>query len=104
MAVHEDEKALAVDIGNAVRVFRQARGWGVRHLAKVSGVSLGAVCYVECGKQVPNVRTLVQIFQTLGLGVTLELRPRTPADAVYFERGLAGPSATERAEEAAECA
>jgi len=87
MDVAPEEKTLAADIGHAVRVFRRARGWGIRHLALMSRVSLGTVCYVERGKQVPNVRTLVQIFQTLGLGVTLELRPRTVEDAAYFERG-----------------
>jgi transcriptional regulator with XRE-family HTH domain len=77
---------MAAEIGHAVRVFRQAKGLRIKQLAQLSGVSPGAVCYVEQGKQIPNVRTLVQLLQVLGLAVTLELRPRSREDAAVFEQ------------------
>ena len=70
----EDEPATSADerrreeineIGRAVKVARNGRGWSLRRLAEVAGLSASLLSAVETGKIVPTVGSLFAISDAL---------------------------------------
>jgi transcriptional regulator with XRE-family HTH domain/quercetin dioxygenase-like cupin family protein len=74
------------DVGARLRRDREARGVGVRELARRIGVSPSLISAIELGKANPSIGTLYQIVDELGLSV----------DELMLETG-ATPAAGERA-------
>ena len=54
------------EIGRAVKVARNSRGWSLRRLASDAGVSASLVSAIETGKIVPTVGSLFAISDALG--------------------------------------
>ncbi len=59
--------AVLGDLGRAVRSLRQARGWSIRELARISGLSERFVSDVEGGRTNISVASLVGLSQALGV-------------------------------------
>jgi len=79
------------DVGARLRRDREARGVGVRELARRIGVSPSLISAIELGKANPSIGTLYQIVDELGLSVD-ELMLETGGRAPVVQRGAAGGS------------
>lgn len=58
-----------MEIGATIRKQRQARGFSVRELARLTGFSPSAISQIETGKSVPNILTMKAIADALGISV-----------------------------------
>jgi len=56
-----------VDIGNAIKKERMNRDFSIRDLAEKSGLSPGAISKIENNKTIPNVITMKNIANAMGL-------------------------------------
>jgi transcriptional regulator with XRE-family HTH domain len=65
------------DIGASLRSVREARGMGLRELARRVGVSASAISQIETGRSRPSVETLYSIVQELGIALD-DLFPGEP--------------------------
>lgn len=65
----DQEAALAIAIGQRVRLKRQAQGWTLDRLAGAAGVSRRMLINVEQGAANPSVGTLLRISDALGVGL-----------------------------------
>ncbi len=50
-----------------LRTAREARGIGIRQLAKDANVDLGYLSKIERGLSVPSIKTLIRIMRALGM-------------------------------------
>ncbi|MDW5596537.1 XRE family transcriptional regulator [Conexibacter stalactiti] len=77
------------DVGARLRRDREARGVGVRELARRIGVSPSLISAIELGKANPSIGTLYQIVDELGLSVD-ELMREGGGDAALAGGASAG--------------
>ncbi len=59
-----------IDLGQRIRKERQAKGWSLKKLSGLIGVSIMTLQRIETGKVSPSVDLLVEIAYQLGLPVT----------------------------------
>jgi transcriptional regulator with XRE-family HTH domain len=59
-----------MDIGKAVKTQRIAKGLSVRDLASVTGLSPGSISKIENGINIPNVITMKNIANAMGVAVS----------------------------------
>lgn len=59
-----------IDLGKRIRKERQAKGWSLKKLSGLIGVSIMTLQRIETGKVSPSVDLLVEISYQLGLAVT----------------------------------
>ncbi len=62
--------ATSIDVGERLRVLREQRGLSQRELAAASGLSPNALSQIERGTVSPNVSTLNQLADALGIHIT----------------------------------
>lgn len=75
-------------VGQQLQQARRHRGWSLRQLADVSGLSLTTVHQVETGRTSPGLGTLVSVATALGIPVgALFDDHRPPAPAVHVAAG-----------------
>lgn len=58
------------ELGQTIRGQRQARGWSLKKLSNLIGVSIMTLQRIETGKVSPSVELLIEIAYQLGLPVT----------------------------------
>lgn len=75
----EDDTALALRLGNALRRHRVERGWTQARLAEAAEISVNHVSYIERGERLPSVPMLVQLARALRI-TSSELLGETPTD------------------------
>lgn len=91
------------DVGARLRRDREARGVGVRELARRIGVSPSLISAIELGKANPSIGTLYQIVDELNLSVDeLMLEGATDADTVVRRAGASGGTPADHLTRAAE--
>lgn len=61
-------------IGASIRAARESKGWSIRELAEMSGVTYSNLCNIENGRYSVGIDVLQKIGDQLGLQVTLEER------------------------------
>jgi transcriptional regulator with XRE-family HTH domain len=66
---------LAADVGERVRLAREAAGLSQRELATRMGTSQAAVARLEAGGVGATLTTLYRVAAALGMEVSIELRP-----------------------------
>ena len=66
VTVEERRREEISEIGRAVKVARNARGWSLRRLAENAGLSASLLSAVETGKIVPTVGSLFAISDAFG--------------------------------------
>ena len=71
-----DATRLAIDVGDSVRVAREAAGLSQRQLAARMGTSQAAVARLEAGGVGATLTTLQKVATALGLQVTVDLTRR----------------------------
>ena len=59
-------RTLSIGVGQAVREFRQERGLMLKTLAKMLGITSGALSHLECGNRKINLDLLEKIARKLG--------------------------------------
>ncbi len=62
-------------VGYLVMALRKRRGWSQAKLAKEAKVYRNGVKAVESGKGNPTLATLTKLFDALGYGIEIKLRP-----------------------------
>ena len=62
--------ATSIDVGERLRVLREQRGLSQRELAAASGLSPNALSQIERSNVSPNVSTLNQLADALGIHIT----------------------------------
>ena len=62
--------ATSIDVGERLRVLREQRGLSQRELAAASSLSPNALSQIERGNVSPNVSTLNQLADALGIHIT----------------------------------
>ena len=62
-----------VSIGRQLREAREAKGWTLRYLAKLTGIAFNHIGRIEQGKYNVTIDTLAVIADALGLGLELTL-------------------------------
>jgi ribosome-binding protein aMBF1 (putative translation factor) len=70
---------LAFELGAAVRVLREQRGWSQAQLAQASGMTQSAVARFEAGGTTPTLPVLERLARALDMDLAVEFRPRTAA-------------------------
>lgn len=70
---------LAYELGRAVRVMREARGWSQNDLAREAGMTQSAVARFEAGGTVPTLPVIERLANALDAEVEVRLTPRAPA-------------------------
>lgn len=60
---------LTIQIGNKIKSIRKENGWKVGELAEKSGMSIAMISKIENGRVIPTLPSLLQIIQTLNLGI-----------------------------------
>jgi transcriptional regulator with XRE-family HTH domain len=74
--------ALREHVGAALKRAREARGWSVSELGRVSGIAKATLSALEAGKANPTLETLWAISGPLGLSVGELLEPAEPTLAI----------------------
>lgn len=59
-----------MDIGKAIKTQRMLKGLSAKDLANMTGLSAGAISKIENGKNVPNVITMKNIADAMGVSVS----------------------------------
>lgn len=87
----DQEAALAIAIGQRVRLKRQAQAWTLDRLAGEAGVSRRMLINVEQGAANPSVGTLLKISDALGIGLPalVELPEQAPVKVTRHGEGVA---------------
>jgi len=62
--------AISVDVGERLRMLREARSISIRGLAAKSGLSANALSMIERGRTSPSVSTLYKLADALGTSIT----------------------------------
>jgi transcriptional regulator with XRE-family HTH domain/quercetin dioxygenase-like cupin family protein len=88
-----DGSSEANGLGARLRSMRQARGLGVRELARRLDVSPSAISQIETGKIQPSVRTLYALAAEFGVSMNEALFDEAPARPDSTASGEAGPAA-----------
>lgn len=84
-------EATSVDVGNRLRELRETRGFSMRTLATLSGLSANALSMIERGKTSPSVSTLYRLADALGVPVTDFFSAETTRKRVVFIKADARP-------------
>jgi ribosome-binding protein aMBF1 (putative translation factor) len=69
------EAQLAAQVGERIRIAREAAGFSQRDLARRMGTSQAAIGRLEAGGVGATLTTLQRVATALGLEVSVELRP-----------------------------
>lgn len=69
------EETVKRSVGYLVVALRKRKGWSQVRLAKEAGVYRNGVKAVESGKGNPTIATLVKLFDALGYGLEIKLKP-----------------------------
>lgn len=69
MSYTEQEQAILIKLGNAIRAARKARGWSQEELAFQAGLDRTYIGSVERGERNIAALNLVKIAAVLGVGV-----------------------------------
>jgi transcriptional regulator with XRE-family HTH domain len=69
MSYTEQEQAILIKLGNAIREARKAKGWSQEELAFQAGLDRTYIGSVERGERNIAALNLVKIATVLGLGV-----------------------------------
>lgn len=56
---------MSIDIGNTIRIIRQAKGLRLKEVAQAASVSMPFVCLVEKGEREPSLTVLRRIAKAL---------------------------------------
>ncbi|MEJ2012231.1 MAG: XRE family transcriptional regulator [Anaerolineales bacterium] len=62
--------AISVDVGIRLRQLREDRGYSIRELARLSGLSANALSLIERGRSSPSVSTLYKVSDALDVPIT----------------------------------
>jgi transcriptional regulator with XRE-family HTH domain len=63
-------EAVSVDVGIRLRQLREDRGYSIRELARLSGLSANALSLIERGRSSPSVSTLYKVSGALDVPIT----------------------------------
>jgi transcriptional regulator with XRE-family HTH domain len=75
-------------LGHKIRSIREARGWSLRRLSSISGVSVAAVQKIEAGTVSPSLLSVVAIVDALGASLDQLISvSRAPDKTVTVVRG-----------------
>lgn len=69
MSYTEQEQAILIKLGNAIRAARKARGWSQEELAFQAGLDRTYIGSIERGERNIAALNLVKIAAVLGVGV-----------------------------------
>jgi ribosome-binding protein aMBF1 (putative translation factor) len=70
---------LAHELGHAVRVLREEKGWSQRELAAAARMTQPAVARFEAGGTTPTLPVLERLASALDAELVVRLGPRSPA-------------------------
>jgi transcriptional regulator with XRE-family HTH domain len=74
------------DVGGRIRFFREQRGFSLRKLSDLSGVSINAISLIERGENSPTVASLHALANALAVGITDLFRSAEETRAVFVPR------------------
>ncbi|NPV07046.1 MAG: helix-turn-helix domain-containing protein [Anaerolineae bacterium] len=72
------------DVGQRIRMLREARGLSLRALAERSGVAVNTVSLIERGQSSPTVSTLHRLAGALGVRIVDFFGPQEEQNVVYL--------------------
>src|SRR5512139_3780201 len=76
----------SIDVGSRLRELRQERGFSLRNLARISGLSTNALSMIERSRTSPSVSTLYKIADALGVPITAFFRLEPPRRNIVFRK------------------
>lgn len=78
---------MTMTLGDLIAIARECKGWTLRDLETVSGVSNALISQIETGKVAsPGFATVVSIVDALGISVERAARTvRPPTQVLYRE-------------------
>jgi transcriptional regulator with XRE-family HTH domain len=81
-----ENKEQAMDVGSRLRELRQERGFSMRSLARLSGLSTNALSMIERGQTSPSVSTLYKLSEALEIPITAFFRTEPPRQVIVFRK------------------
>lgn len=79
-------EAKSVNIGMSLRQMREEKGFSIRNLATLSGLSANAISMIERNKTSPSVSTLYKLSDALGVPVTKFFDPSSIRSSIVFRK------------------
>jgi transcriptional regulator with XRE-family HTH domain len=78
--------AESVQVGSRIRLIRKQKHLTIRALAEQCQISPNTLSLIENDRTSPNIRTLEQIAQGLGVNISTFLEPETVGQGVVYQR------------------
>lgn len=83
-----------ISVGRRLRAIRRQRGLSMRVLAKMSGLNINTLSFIENEHTSPSVSTLQQLAGALGVPITSFFESETPNKDVSYQKAGQRPRAT----------
>lgn len=82
----EKTDLLTIDVGSRLKKLRQERGFSLRSVAQMSGLSTNALSMIERSLASPSVSTLYKISEALSVPITAFFRVEFPKQEIVLRR------------------